>query len=71
MVAIATKDQVVPKAIADAACESLNEQVARKREEGALEARKSSSVRLEWTPQTGEVVRTFHRDVCTKPESNK
>jgi hypothetical protein len=44
MVSIATKDQIVPKAIADAAYESLNEQVVRKREEGALEAGKVSSV---------------------------
>jgi hypothetical protein len=47
------------KATADAACESLDKEIGVKREEGALEAGISTSVRLEWTLQTQEVVRVF------------
>ena len=73
MVAIVTKDQAIPKATADAACGSLDKETARKREEGALEAGKASSVKLEWTTETQEVVRVFgdaFRVVCANPESN-
>jgi hypothetical protein len=59
MVAIVTKDQVIPKATADAACRSLDEEIARKRGEGALEAGISSSVGLEWTVETRDAVRAF------------
>ena len=59
MVAIVTKDQAIPKEIANAACESLDKEIDRKREEGALEAGISSAVRLEWTVQTREAVRVF------------
>jgi uncharacterized protein (UPF0147 family) len=59
MVAIVTKDQAIPKEIANAASESLDKEIDRKREEGALEAGISSSVRLEWTVQTREAVRVF------------
>ncbi|KAH8674383.1 hypothetical protein BGZ60DRAFT_270762 [Tricladium varicosporioides] len=59
MVAMVTKDQAVPKATADAACRSLDKEITRKREEGALEAGKASSEKLEWTTETQEVVRIF------------
>jgi hypothetical protein len=56
---IVTKDQAISKAIADAACASLDKEVDRKREEGALKAGTWSSVRLEWTPQTHQVAEAF------------
>jgi len=56
---IITKAQAIPKEIADAACASLDKEVARKKEEGALEAGKASSVKLEWTIQTQDAVRAF------------
>lgn len=59
MVAIVTKDQAIPKATADAAYRSLDEEVNRKRTEGALEAGISSSVGLEWTVETLDAVRAF------------
>jgi len=57
--AIVTKNQAIPKDTADAAYRSLNREIDRKKEEGALEAGISSSVRLEWTLQTQEAVRVF------------
>ena len=69
MVAIVTKYQVIPKATADAACGSLDKEIARKREEGALKAGKTSSVKLEWTTETREAVRAFEA-VCANLESN-
>ena len=65
---IVTKDQAISKATADAACGSLDKEIARKREEGALEAGKSSSVKLEWTTQAREAVRAFEA-VCANLES--
>lgn len=59
MVAIITKEQAIPKATADAACRSLDEEINRKRREGALEAGVSSSVGLEWTIETRDAVRAF------------
>jgi hypothetical protein len=59
MVAIVTKDQAIPKATANAACRSLDEEIERKKKEGALEAGKSSSVGLEWTVETRDAVRAF------------
>jgi hypothetical protein len=59
MVTIVTKDQAIPKETADAACKSLDKEIDRKREEGALDAGTSSAVRLEWTVQTREAVRVF------------
>jgi hypothetical protein len=59
MVAVVTKDQAIPRAIATAACSSLDEEIDRKRKEGALEAGISSSVGLEWTVETREAVRAF------------
>ena len=57
--AIVTKNQAISKDTADAAYRSLNREIGRKKEEGALEAGISSSVRLEWTLQTQEAVRVF------------
>jgi len=71
--AIVTKDQAIPIAIAEAACRSLDKEIDRQRKEGALEAGKASSVRLEWTTQTWEAVRAFEaafKAVCTNLESN-
>jgi hypothetical protein len=68
-VAIVIRVQAIPEAIANAACESLDKEIARKREQGALEAGESSSVKLEWTKQTEEVVRIYE-DVCASLESN-
>jgi hypothetical protein len=48
-VAIVTKNQAISKDTADTAYRSLNREIGRKKEEGALEAGISSSVRLEWT----------------------
>lgn len=59
MVSIVTKDQAIPIAIADAAYKSLDKEIDRRREEGALKAGKKSSVKLEWTRETQEVVRIF------------
>ncbi|KAH6714038.1 hypothetical protein BKA61DRAFT_55154 [Leptodontidium sp. MPI-SDFR-AT-0119] len=59
MVALVIKDQAIPKTIAEAACRSLDKEIARQREEGALEAGKASSVKLEWTTQTRDVVNVF------------
>jgi len=70
MVAIVTKDQAIPKATADAACRSLDKEIARKREEGALEAGKSSSVKLEWSIQTREAVRAFEASPDLAPIQN-
>ena len=68
-VVIVKKLQAIPKATANAACESLDKEVARIKEEGALEAGKSSMVKLEWTVQTQEVVRIYE-NVCANLESN-
>ena len=65
MVGIVTKAEAIPKTIADAACRSLDKEIARKREEGALEAGKSSSVKLEWTTQILDAVHAF-KAVCVK-----
>jgi hypothetical protein len=62
MATIVTKDKAIPKAIADAACQSLDKEIARKTGEGALDAGKMSSVRLEWTKQTQDAVRAFEAE---------
>jgi hypothetical protein len=67
-VVIVIKFQAIPKATADAACESLDKEIARKREESALEAGKWSSVILEWTIQTREVVCAYMA-VCANLKS--
>jgi hypothetical protein len=59
MVTIVTKDQAISEAVANAACRSLDEEIGRKRKEGALEAGISSSVGLEWTVETRDAVRAF------------
>ena len=57
---IVTKHQVIPKEIADAAYKSLDNEVDRKRREGALEARKKlSAVKLEWTTLARKAARAF------------
>ncbi|KAH9205068.1 hypothetical protein DL95DRAFT_397995 [Leptodontidium sp. 2 PMI_412] len=59
MVAIVTKDYVIPQETAEAAFRSLDEEVGRKKREGALDAGKLSSVGLEWTVETHDAVRAF------------
>jgi hypothetical protein len=68
-VAIVIKLQATPKATANAACESLDKEVVRKKVEGAIEAGKLSFAKLEWTIQTREVVRIY-KNVCANLESN-
>jgi hypothetical protein len=68
MVDIVVKDQAIPKATANDACKSLDEEIGRKRREGALEAAvKGASVKLEWTGEAMEALRayedTFKADV--------
>lgn len=72
-VAIVVRLHAIPQAIANAACESLDKEIGRKREEGALEAGKLSSVMLEWTTRTREVIDIFgiaFKVVCANLESN-
>ena len=64
-----TKDQAIPKAIAEAAFASLDKEIGRKKNEGALEAGISSSVKLEWTPEAREAFRALEA-VCANVESN-
>ncbi|KAH8591184.1 hypothetical protein B0O99DRAFT_274582 [Bisporella sp. PMI_857] len=59
MAYIWTQDQVIPQETADAACESLDEEVDQKREKGALKAGTASSVRLGWTTQARKVAEVF------------
>jgi hypothetical protein len=59
MVDIVVKDQAIPKATANDACESLQEEIDRKRREGALEAGKGTSVSLEWTGEAMEALRAY------------
>jgi hypothetical protein len=59
MTTLVIKDKAIPKDVADAACRSLDKEIARKRGEGALEAGKKSSVKLEWTKETQSAVRAF------------
>ncbi|KAH8792167.1 hypothetical protein F5882DRAFT_488338 [Hyaloscypha sp. PMI_1271] len=68
-VAIVIRFEAIPQATADAACESLNKEISRKRAEGALEAGEWSSAKLRWTKQTQEVVRIYE-DACANLESN-
>jgi hypothetical protein len=68
-VAIVIRLHAIPQAAANAACESLNKEIFRKKEEGALKAGESSSVKLEWTIQTQEIVRIYE-DACANLESN-
>jgi len=62
MVDIVVKDQAIPKATANAAGGSLDEEIARKRGEGALEADVATSVTsvsLEWTGEAIEALRAY------------
>jgi hypothetical protein len=59
MVDIVIKDQAIPKATADAACRSLDEEIDRKQREGALEAGKETSVGLEWTVKAQDALRAY------------
>jgi uncharacterized protein (UPF0147 family) len=59
MVDIVVKDQAIPRAIAKDACESLQEEIDRKRREGALEAGEGTSVSLEWTEEAIEALRAY------------
>lgn len=53
------KEKAIPMAIADAAYLSLDKEITRKRNEGALDAGKSTSVKLEWTVETKAAVDAF------------
>jgi len=53
------KDQAIPKATADAASRSLDEEIDRKQREGALEAGKETSVGLEWTVEAQDALRAY------------
>ena len=56
---VVIKDHVIDQKTADAACKSLDDDVDRKRREGALEAGKSSFVGLEWTREATIAVTEF------------
>jgi hypothetical protein len=56
---VAIVTQAISKDTANAAYNSLNREIGRKKEKGALEAGISSSVRLKWTLQTQEAFRVF------------
>ena len=56
---IVTKDKAVPKEIADAACRSLDMEVARKREEGLLEAGVKSQLILDKTTEIKALENAF------------
>jgi len=60
---IVTRSGAIPEALAEAARASLDDEVARRRAEGALEAGQRSSVKLEWTTQTAAVVQAFEKTV--------
>jgi hypothetical protein len=59
MADIVVKDQAIPNAIANAACRSLDEEIGRKRREGALEAGRGTSVSLEWTGKAIEALKAY------------
>jgi len=59
MVDIVVKDQAIPEATANAACGSLDEEIRRKRREGALEAGIATSVSLEWTGKAIEALKAY------------
>jgi hypothetical protein len=75
MVDIVIKDQAIPEATAAAACRSLDEEISRKRKEGALEAGKETSVGLEWTVEAQDALRAyevaFKSDVRTQNPTAK
>lgn len=66
---IVIKDEAVPKEIADAACRSLDIEVARKREEGELEAGVKSQHLLKKTTEILALENAF-QDVCIHHEPN-
>ncbi|KAF4637534.1 hypothetical protein G7Y89_g550 [Cudoniella acicularis] len=59
MVDIVVKDQAIPKATANDACGSLDEEIRRKRREGKLEAGIATTVSLEWTGEAIEALRAY------------
>lgn len=67
MVAVVTRVNAVPKTIADAACESLDKEIAQMRKEGALQAGQRSMVNLEWTPETAAVCHVYEMSADLTP----
>ena len=59
MVDVVVKDQAIPEATANAACRSLDEEIARKQREGALDAGRATFLPLEWTVELVDALRAY------------